>query len=124
MNFNRLSKDRYKTILTIVVGFLVVYIFTKWHWTLYVSLIVGVSSLFSGYLAQKIEFIWFKIAWLLSLLIPNILMTLIFYFFLTPIALLSKFFGDKNPLNLKNSENSLFKETNKSFSKDSFEKIW
>ncbi len=88
------------------------------------SFIVGALGLVSGYLAKKIDFLWMKLAWLLSLIVPNILLSVIFYLFLTPIAFLSRAFGDKNPLSLKNTKDSLFKESNKEFDKASFEKPW
>jgi hypothetical protein len=124
MNSNFQKTNPIKTILTINVGFLLVYLFTGLDWFLYISVVIGLCGLFSSYLASKIDFLWMKLAWILSLILPNVIMTLVFYFFLTPIALLSKLFGNNNPLDLKNMSNSLFKDSNKSFKKESFEKIW
>ena len=121
---NKMKSNPSKTILVITVGFLVVFILTHGRWALYTSLIVGILGVLSNFIAEKIEFLWMKLSWLLSQIIPNILLTLVFYLFLTPIALISRIFGEKDQLILKNNKTSVFKENKKSFSPESFEKTW
>ena len=75
-------------------------------------------------LAEKIDFLWMKLAWVLSLIIPNILLSAIFYLFLFPIALLSRIFGNNDPLHLKNKGDSNYVDNEKEFDKASFEKPW
>ena len=113
-----------KTILTIVVGFLFIYLTSEWKPSLYIALFVGILGLSSDYLATKIERLWMQLAGVLSKIIPNVLMTFIFYFLLFPIALVARLLGEKDPLHLKNNSSSLFKDTNKEFEKETFEKIW
>lgn len=113
-----------KTVLTISVGFTVLYLMTKWDWTIMTALVVGLAGVFSTYLSQKIDFIWMKLSRLLSLIVPNILLTIIFYLLLFPIALLSRIFGQKDPLNLKNTKDSYFKNNDRQLDKASFEKLW
>jgi len=124
MNPKQIKSNPTKTVLVIAVGFLIIYFFSGWKWALNVSLIVGVLGLLSDYLAEKIDYLWMKLTWVLSMIVPNILLSLIFYIFLTPIALLSKVFGEKNQLSLKNTQDSLFKDNTKPFDKTSFEKTW
>ena len=119
-----IKSEPIKTCLTIAVGFIVVFLATKGQWAIYVSLIVGAIGLFSDYLSQKIDFVWMKLTWVLSLIVPNILLGVIFYLFLFPIALLSKLFKKDDPLLLKNSNNSTFTTEHKEFGKASFEKPW
>lgn len=113
-----------QTVLAITVGFLVIFMITKNEWLLYVSLVVGILGVFSNFMAEKIHVVWMKLAWILSLIVPNILLSFIFYLFLFPIATLSKIFGKKDPMGLKNTQSSLFKTVNKEFDKASFEKVW
>jgi hypothetical protein len=87
-------------------------------------LVVGLAGVFSTYLSRKIDFIWMKLSWLLSLIVPNILLTIIFYLLLFPIALLSRIFGQKDPLNLNNTKDSYFKNSDRQLDKASFEKLW
>lgn len=124
MSVNNFKSNPIKTVLVITVGMLVVYYLTNMEWAIIAALLIGSLGLLSNYFALKIEFIWMKLAWVLSLIIPNILLSLIFYLFLTPIAFLSRVFGEKNQLSLKNSNNSLFKDKPKAFDKASFEKPW
>lgn len=119
------SNNSTKTVLVITVGFTVIYFFTKQNIFLYVALIVGILGSVSTYLADKIDWVWTKLSWLLSLIVPNIVMTVIFYVVLTPTALLSRLFGKSDPLGLRNTESTLFVEKKEtSFSKESFEKPW
>lgn len=113
-----------QTVLTITVGFLVLFMITKNEWLLYVSLVIGILGVFFNFMAKKIHVVWMKLAWILSLIVPNILLSIVFYFFLFPIATLSKIFGKKDPMDLKNTQSSLFKIVNKEFDKTSFEKVW
>lgn len=116
--------EKYKTILIIVIGMLVIHVITEYNWALYTALIVGLSGAFSEFLAAIINTVWLKIGMLLSYIVPNIILTIIFYVFLTPLALLSRIFGEKNPLNLKNTGASLFKVRNTRFEPESFENPW
>ncbi|MCF6170545.1 MAG: hypothetical protein L3J66_06145 [Bacteroidales bacterium] len=110
--------------MIVTLGFLLIYLVSKWQWTLNVAFIVGILGLFSAYLARKIDFLWMKLAWLLSLIVPNVLLSLVFFMVLTPVAWLSGIFGRKDQLSLKNTNDSLFKEYNKKFDKAYFEKPW
>lgn len=118
------NSDPLKTMLTISIGFLVVYFITKYNWAVTVSLIVGSIGVLSTYLSKKIHFLWMKLGWVLSLILPNIVLTLLFFIILFPVALLSRLFGEKDPLRLKNKYDSVFKETNKQFDPCSFENPW
>jgi len=113
-----------KTTLIISVGFILVYLFSKGDWAIYTSLIIGFVGIFSTYLSKKIHFLWMKLAWLLSLIIPNIVLGIIFFLFLLPISILSKLFRKKDPLQLKNTTDSVFIDVNKNFEKSCFEKTW
>lgn len=113
-----------KTVLTITLGFVILFVVTKWRWTLNVSILIGFAGLLSTYLANKIDFVWMKLSYLLSLLLPNIVFSIIFYLVLFPIAMLAKVFGQKDKLMLKNNYKSTFIGTDKSFPKESFEKPW
>ena len=120
----KIKSDPTKTVLTISMGFLAIYFFTKIEWTLHASLTIGLIGILSSYLSKKIEILWFKLAWILGLIIPNILLTAIFYLFLYPISLLSKIFNNSDTLKLKNNSETTFTTCNKEFDKKSFENPW
>ena len=120
----KLKSDPVKTCLTISVGFLVVYLITKAQWPLTVALVVGLIGMLSGFLAKKVDWLWMKLAMVLSFIVPNILLSAVFYLFLFPVALLARLFGKSDPLLLKNSKSSTYKAENKVFEKESFENPW
>jgi len=102
----------------------IVYLTTQWKPALFIAMGVGLAGIISTYLAIKIDFLWMKLAWLLSLIVPNILLSIVFYLLLTPIALLSRLFKKIDDLSLKNTSSTLFKDTNKHFDENSFKNPW
>jgi hypothetical protein len=120
----KIKSDPKTTLLVITLGMVVVYVVTRMNWALIAALAVGIGGLLSGFLAEKIDWLWMKLTYVLSLIVPNILLSLVFYVFLTPIAILSRIFGKSNPLDLKNTAPSLFKDHSGKMDKASFEKPW
>lgn len=110
--------------LAIAMGFLAVFLIFSWKWAAWVSLAVGLTGLLSPFLSQKIEFVWTKLGFVLSLVVPNVLLSIVFYLFLFPLATLSKLFGNKDPLILKNRPGSMYTKSDKTFDRESFEKPW
>lgn len=113
-----------RTVLTIAVGFTVIHLLTGWNWPLYLALGVGVAGVFSDFLSEKIDFLWMKLAWLLNQIFPNILMSVLFYGFLFPIATLQKLTGNKDPLMLKGKRDTYFHNVDKTFDAKSMENPW
>ncbi|MEN8187936.1 MAG: hypothetical protein ABFR05_12475 [Bacteroidota bacterium] len=124
MSAIKLKSNPIKTVLVITVGLLIIYLFTKSQWLLFASVIIGSLGVLSNKLARMIDFVWMKLTWLLSKIIPNILLALVFYLFLTPIALISRIFGEKNQLGLKDIEKSMFKNIDKDIDPSSLENPW
>lgn len=118
------NSDSLKTILVICLGFTFIFLVTEWKWALFIGFSIGILGLISRYLRDKIDFLWMKLAWILSFIVPNIILGLIFYLVLFPISLLSKLFGNKDPLRLKNPVESVYVTNNKEFSLKSFENTW
>lgn len=119
-----MKKDTSKaTILVITLGFLVVYVILKQQWALYTALSIGIVGAASNWAAVKIEWLWFKLSHVLSKIVPTILLAAIFYLFLFPISLFSKLFT-KDPLLLKNSLQSTFRNVATVDIKKSMEKTW
>ncbi|MFW5805677.1 MAG: hypothetical protein ACOCVX_04020 [Bacteroidales bacterium] len=113
-----------KTILVITVGFIIIYFISEWLWALWIAVVVGFCGMLSDYLARKIDFLWMQLARLLNLIMPNILLSLVYYIVLVPIALLSRMFNKKGQLQLKNRKHSMFESRKRTFTPSSFEKPW
>ncbi|HRG38674.1 MAG TPA: hypothetical protein PK289_09095, partial [Bacteroidia bacterium] len=78
MSAKPLKSEPLKTVLVIVLGMIVVHLITHAKWALGVSFVIGVLGVSSTFLAKKIDFLWMKLAWILSLIVPNILLSVIF----------------------------------------------
>ena len=112
------------TILVIVVGFIIIYAYSKNYNFFRISIIIGLVGVISDSVSLLIDKIWFKISHILSLIIPNILLGSIFYLILFPIALLSRLFKKDDPLMLSNNKESMFKNKIQKFKNISFENPW
>lgn len=113
-----------KTVLIITVGVTAIGLIADIKWVIVIALSIGLLGSISDYLAGKIDWMWMKLAWLLSLVVPNILLSIIFFLFLWPIASLSRLARHNDLLSLKNTGNTLFKQREKSYSPSDFEKLW
>lgn len=112
------------TVLTIVTGFLLLYYFLGYNWLLYTSIIVGLLGVFIRPARVTIDFLWMKLAWVLSLIVPRIVLTVFYFVILTPIALLSRVFG-KPSLKAKHKNlTSTFTPIDKTFEATSFERMF
>jgi hypothetical protein len=121
---NKLNSNPSKTVLTICVGMLVINVLTQNVIFINISLSIGLAGVFFTQISVLIEKLWFKLAYILGLIIPNILLSIIFYIFLFPISIVSKIFKKDDLLKLKNTKSSSFILLDKSFDKNSFENPW
>jgi hypothetical protein len=76
--------------LTITVGLLVFFIWLKKPWLLYGALGVGAAGLFSPWLAQKIYQGWWMLARGMGWLNGKILLSLVFFVILVPLAWIAR----------------------------------
>jgi hypothetical protein len=118
------NNERYKTILIIVIGLLAGSLIFKSTPLLYAALAVGALSAFVPTVAKGIEWAWLKLALGLGWVNSRILLSLIYFIFLLPIAWISRLFT-RDPLMLKRPKvNSLFVTRNHTYSKKDLENIW
>jgi len=118
------KNNQIKTVLTISVGFGIIFLFSNLSWSLYTSLIVGVLGLSSNKIAGWLDFLWMKFSKVLSFIVPNILLSAIFYLVLFPLSFFSKIFGNNDFLQLKGKSATLWVNTSTQNDKNTFEKMW
>ena len=116
--------NNYKSTLTIIIGFILMSNYFNYKPLFIFGIFIGLIAIFSEKVNDKIIWTWNKLAEVLGLIMPNVLLTIVFYLFLTPLALLSRINNKKNPLQLKNNTNSTFISQRKQFTPESLEKIW
>ena len=71
-----------------------------------------------------IDYIWIGIAKVLGAIVPRIILTVFYYFILTPVALLSKLFTKTDLLKLKKPKDSSFTSLEKIIDEDLFKNPW
>jgi hypothetical protein len=119
------SKNPYKDILVIVLGFLVFFLIFKKTFLLYISGGVALAGVSSEFIAEKIVWGWYKLAEGLGYITSRILLSVIFFLFLTPLALLYRLFRKTDALQLKRkSSGSYFTVRNHLYVKEDLEKMW
>jgi len=123
------NQDRFKTILVIVIGFTALGWFIKYRWGTEtyldeIGFAVGAISIFIPAAAKAIEWAWLKFALALGWINSRILLSVIYFVFLMPIAWLAKLFT-KDPLMLKaKNSQSLYTTRNHQYKKEDLENIW
>lgn len=115
--------------LVIVTGFAILSVILEargWAYAKYLlmaAIAVGILSIASDTVGTLIVKGWFKLAEILGWINSRILLSIIFFLFLVPMALISRLFG-KGSMQLKKKEGSLYTERNHKFTKEDLENIW
>ena len=118
------NRNALEAVIAVIILILIIYFNVEWNWLIIAAIGIGVLSITFKGIANGIDFFWFKLVWLLGKIIPNIVLAIVFYLFLTPLALLSRVLSKTNPLKLKNQYDSLFVKNNEEIDKSYFEKLW
>ncbi len=118
------DSDKVKAQLVIVTGMLVLYFIFKSQYFLIAGVAVGVISIAIPAGGDLIVKGWYKIAEILGAINGKILLSLVFFVVLFPVAMLAKI-GKKNPLSLKKEDNdSVFVERNHKYTPKDLEQVW
>lgn len=118
------GSENYKTQLAIVVGFLGLSYFFEIDWLRHVSLALGVTFLLSERATHVILWVWQKVGFALGWVNTKIILTVIFYLFLFPIALLFQLFN-RDSLRVRwRQHTSTFFERNHSYSANDLQNPW
>lgn len=81
-------------------------------------------SIFIPKIANAMEWIWFKIAFLLGWVNSRILLSIVFFLFLFPIALIASLFT-KDPLQIRSvNKDSFYSNREHLYSKADLKNIW
>jgi len=116
--------NKYKTILTMVTGFLTLFIIFQKVWMAYTAFGIGILSLLSPLITHWILKIWFGIAKILGYINSRILLSIIYFLVLFPLALINKLLGNQSITLKKGAVKSYFTIRNHKYVKGDFEKPW
>ena len=103
------------TILVITLGFQVIFFFTNNPIFLKISIVIVFLSALFDKAVTFISYLWHKLSELLALIVPNIILSIVYFLVLFPTALLRRLFKSKDALKLKNISSTTFEDRNKNF---------
>lgn len=113
-----------ETLLTISTGLLVFYFISDIKILIAAAAIISIMGLLSNLIADKITWIWYKIAQIMGSIMSRIILSAVFYVFLCPISFLYKIFK-KDSLQLKRrSTGSYYSSRDQEYSAKDFENVW
>ncbi len=113
-----------ETIIVLITACLILNCFFKNQIWFYSGILLGLIGIFSNYISEKIHFAWMTLAKLMSKISTTILLFILFFLILTPMALLKKRFSAFNFLLKNNNLKSTFIDINKTYGKSDLEKMW
>ncbi len=103
---------------------LLFFIFGK-LWLLILSALFLFLSIAGGRFSYFLAEAWLKFGQILGTILTKLVLTIVFYFLLTPLGLLFRTFNREVYLFFKDRRrNSFFKDVNIEYKKEDFEKLW
>ncbi len=121
--FVRNDTETPKTQLVIVVGLLVLAAIFDNEYIAYTSLIIGLICLIIPPVGHWIVWGWYKLALILSRVMNPLVLGIVYFFFISPIAILFRLFGN-DPMRLKDNKGSMYEIREKTYTKEDLEKPW
>lgn len=119
------ASETYKNLLAMLLGFWLIGEAFELLWLRYGLLAVGFLAVLFPIIAQGISKGWMKLAEGMGWLSSRILLSIIFFVVLTPLAVLRKLISKKDPLHRKSTRNlSLWKKVDQAESKMDFTQPW
>jgi hypothetical protein len=112
-----------EAILVITTGFLLLFLIYGKVWMLYVAFCSGLTGVFIQPLASLLAKGWFKLGDLLGFVVSKLVLSIMFFIILVPVSFLYNIFN-KDSLQLKRTEKSLWKERAHSFVPDDLKNSW
>ncbi|MCG8373163.1 MAG: hypothetical protein MI700_06500 [Balneolales bacterium] len=121
--FIKTDPETAKTQLVIVVGLLVVAAIFDNEYIAYASLVIGLIMLIIPPAGNWIVWGWFKLAEVLSRVVNPTVLGLLYFLFISPIAIAFRLAGN-DPMRLKDNRGSLFETREHTYTKRDLEKPW
>ncbi len=121
--FVKADPETPKTQLIIVVGLLAIAAFLEDENIAYVSLLIGLICLIIPPLGNWLVWGWYKLAEIMSRIMNPLVLGLMFYIFISPIALLFRLFGN-DPMRFKDKRGSLYEYREHTYEKKDLENPW
>ena len=114
-----------ETCLVITTGLIVLWLIYPIKGLLWAAIAIGIIGAFIDPLAHWVNWVWYKIAEVMGAIMSSVLLSIVFFGFLFPLALLSRLFnGDSLQLTKKDKGGSYWTERNHAFKGKDLEDMW
>jgi hypothetical protein len=114
-----------KTISVLAAALLIAYLIFAAAWLLWIALLLLIGNAFESRITGAVAEYWMRLAAALGRINSKIILTLIFFCVLTPIAFLYRMFNRVAVARFReNRQNSYFDDVDKSYTREDFEKVW
>ena len=110
-----------ESLIVIAAGFLVFYIILDISWLKWISLAVLLIAAFSSWLSRWIHILWMKLAHAMGFVMSKVLLSLVFFLFLTPIALLYRITRKKSE---RKNASSFYFVRNHTYTAKDLKNVW
>lgn len=117
-------QNDYKSILVMVIGFLLLSYWLDQVVLSYVAAAIGILSVISQVLHRLILKLWFGLAKIFGFINSRILLTVVYVLVLLPLSLLSRLFGSNSVQLKKKASGSYFVTRNHKYIKADLENPW
>ncbi len=116
-------EKKLESMLVIAAGFMVFFLIFKVKWILLVALLIALIGAFSKVLTHWVTWAWFKLSEILGWVNARILLGIVFYIFLFPMAMIMRM-TTKVSLKLKKEKNSYYTERDHLYTNKDLENTW
>lgn len=123
MNMDRLTT--LKTINILILALLVAFLVFGVQWLLWIAMLLCLGNALESRITSAIACYWMKFAAVLGAFNSKVILTLIFYLILTPLAFVYRIFNHHLVDHFRiNKRQSYFEDLNKTYTQKDFEKTW
>lgn len=112
------------TMLVLAMGCLLVNVVFHWKAALWLSFGFGGIGIFSGYLSDRIAWVWMRLARMLGWISNGLLLSVVFLVVVVPVAFIRRMLKKDRMTRFDKAAASNFTERNHVFKKEDFEKTW
>jgi hypothetical protein len=113
-----------ETMLVLAMGCLLLNVVFHWKAALWLSFAFGGVGIFSGYLSERIAWVWMRLARMLGWISNGVLLSVVFWVVVVPVALFRRILKKDRMNWFDKSATSNFTERNHLFQKEDLEKTW
>lgn len=122
--YSKMSKEKnLEAILVICLGLIVFHLILDIRILLLISILLGLAGLFIPFVAKWVAKGWYGLSHVMGFVMSKVILTIIYFIFLYPMALVARA-GGKLSIKLKKAPESYWTVRNHPYKKEDLENMW